>query len=593
MTDLNTAEVTWDAHAIAQDSSDPDSLPEQIPLQGIRVTLTPSPRKVEVAQGQIDGWPARTVILRDWVLDTGPDGILRNPEDPSNPVPVLIVASDAIPGTTIEWTSRISAPDTGVPDIIKTWLAPAGAIVDLTSVDSVPGTGGSNLAQYLQAVADARAAAQNAVDAAESAGTSAYQAQAAREGAESHAESASDSADRAEGEYDKLADLFLEGSEAVNDAAVASYVETEGTETSTALQSSINEGLDRIGSKFLAPLVQVNSALTGQTLYGYGSSTVADPYGYIAYVRNEMGPDSYVNRGENGWHAQDIVGGAVREDTDTRTRSSRQGGIVVADVLRNNLISEDTPRNRATALEAARAICAVLSSTGRIEQTEGTSGGGFVTINNTQPYASGGSIATWSVPGRYMEIPVPEGTSYLLLHGTNGENARGGIAVVSQEGSEISRLNTDGLTRNTGRLITNGVSPVVMNLPHLKEGVIRVDVEQLPEMDRPIRVDAVLPQLTQGAPMIVLVKPLPVTAETHSNPTMLDYLRSIPETLSAEFPNIYVLDMIDGWDMEAMLLEDGLHANGLGKHYQKERLQELLLVEPLRRKRAQMWNGYA
>lgn len=197
MTDLNTAEVTWDAHAIAQDSSDPDSLPEQIPLQGIRVTLTPSPRKVEVAQGDIEGWPARTVILRDWVLNTGADGILRNPEDPSNPVPVLIVASDAIPGKTIEWTSRISAPDTGVPDIIKTWLAPAGTVVDLTTVDSVPGTGGSNLAQYLQAVADARAAAQNAVDAAESAETSAHQAQVAREGVEAYALSAGDSSGEA------------------------------------------------------------------------------------------------------------------------------------------------------------------------------------------------------------------------------------------------------------------------------------------------------------------------------------------------------------------------------------------------------------
>ena len=153
------AYVAWRAIAVGQDTDDPGASPEDIPLAGVRVRLTPSPRKIEVGAGGIDGTlPLKptTYTLRDYDLTTADDGTLVNSEDLDTAV-IEIVASDAIPGVTIEWTSTISAPDTGVPDITKVWLAPTGETVDLTTVASIPPSP-SPLADYLQAVADARAA---------------------------------------------------------------------------------------------------------------------------------------------------------------------------------------------------------------------------------------------------------------------------------------------------------------------------------------------------------------------------------------------------------------------------------------------------
>ena len=153
------AYVAWRAIAVGQDTNDPGASPEDIPLAGVRVRLTPSPRKIEVGAGGIDGTlPLKptTYTLRDYDLTTADDGTLVNGEDPEAAV-IEIVASDAIPGVTIEWTSAISAPDTGVPDITKAWLAPTGETIDLTTVASI-GPSPSPLPDYLQAVADARAA---------------------------------------------------------------------------------------------------------------------------------------------------------------------------------------------------------------------------------------------------------------------------------------------------------------------------------------------------------------------------------------------------------------------------------------------------
>jgi len=177
--DLATATVEFVALAIRQDGPDPDTgEPDQVPLAGVRVKLAPSPRKVEVAAA--GGEPARTITLRDWILETDEAGVLSNPETPG--VTIQIVASDAFPGVVIEWTSTVSAPDTGVPDIVKRWLAPTGATVDLTTVTSIP-PAPSPLPDYLAAVADARAARDVALSAAQRAEDAEQGAGGARTGA--------------------------------------------------------------------------------------------------------------------------------------------------------------------------------------------------------------------------------------------------------------------------------------------------------------------------------------------------------------------------------------------------------------------------
>lgn len=162
---LATATVEWLAEAVVQDDNDPGGEPQRAPLDGIGVTLTPSPRTIEVAVGQIDGTqPAtpRTLNLRTYTLKTDANGRLVNPEDPAAGYGVQVVATDAIPGAPVHWTAVMDALDTGLPAVTKRFGAPAGAVVDLTTVESVPAAP-DPLPQYLQAVHDARQARDAAV----------------------------------------------------------------------------------------------------------------------------------------------------------------------------------------------------------------------------------------------------------------------------------------------------------------------------------------------------------------------------------------------------------------------------------------------
>ena len=176
-----TAKVVFRAAAIAQDSDDSGSIPQEILLGGIRVTLIPSLKYVEVAAPP-GGVNPTTYSLRTWNLITTNDGNLINMDDPEEEV--LIVASDAFPGYVVSWKSVIEDPSGTLPPIIKRWLAPAGSIVDLTTVISVLPNNPNPIADYLQAVYDAREARDNAISASESASSSASEAQTAKDDAE-------------------------------------------------------------------------------------------------------------------------------------------------------------------------------------------------------------------------------------------------------------------------------------------------------------------------------------------------------------------------------------------------------------------------
>lgn len=170
-----TAKVVFRAAAIAQDSDDSGSIPQEILLGGIRVTLIPALKYVEVAAPP-GGVNPTTYSLRTWNLITTNDGNLINMDDPEEEV--LIVASDAFPGYVVSWKSIIEDPSETLPPIVKKWLAPAGSIVDLTTVISVPNNP-NPIADYLQAVYDAREARDNAISSSQAASSSAREAQTA------------------------------------------------------------------------------------------------------------------------------------------------------------------------------------------------------------------------------------------------------------------------------------------------------------------------------------------------------------------------------------------------------------------------------
>lgn len=151
-TTFPTATVTWRALALGQDNNDGLGKPNEYPVQDVRVRLTPSPRRLEIPQsGAI---PDTTYTIRVWDLYTNSSGVLVNPDDPTQPV--QIIASDAIPGITIEWQAELPTVE-GVAGVTKRFLALQNTTVDLTTVESVAPSP-SPLADYLQAVADARAA---------------------------------------------------------------------------------------------------------------------------------------------------------------------------------------------------------------------------------------------------------------------------------------------------------------------------------------------------------------------------------------------------------------------------------------------------
>ena len=172
-TEFPTARVIWKARAIGQDINDPGGIPEEIPLDGIKVDLIPSPKVIECANGAGD--PV-TYRIKEWHLVTANNGELINYEDPTNGIE--IVASDAFPGYVVSWKSIIEDPSETLPPIVKKWLAPAGSIVDLTTVISVPNNP-NPIADYLQAVYDAREARDNAISSSQAASSSAREAQTA------------------------------------------------------------------------------------------------------------------------------------------------------------------------------------------------------------------------------------------------------------------------------------------------------------------------------------------------------------------------------------------------------------------------------
>ena len=111
-----TAKVVFRAAAIARDSDDSGSIPQEILLGGIRVTLIPALKYVEVAAPP-GGVNPTTYSLRTWNLITTNDGNLINMDDQEEEV--LIVASDAFPGYVVSWKSIIEDPSETLPPIVN------------------------------------------------------------------------------------------------------------------------------------------------------------------------------------------------------------------------------------------------------------------------------------------------------------------------------------------------------------------------------------------------------------------------------------------------------------------------------------------
>lgn len=165
MLDLGKATVRGWWTAGIQDGPDPDTAPDEVPLAGLKITLEPLTRVLTIP-ADVEGERSKTVILKPFDLTTDANGLMYNPASGGTSPDVSITPSNALsdnPDEYIRWRATINAGDTGVPAIVKTFIALRDEIVDLPTVEQVPDAPVINLTEWMRLVADARAAKDLAV----------------------------------------------------------------------------------------------------------------------------------------------------------------------------------------------------------------------------------------------------------------------------------------------------------------------------------------------------------------------------------------------------------------------------------------------
>lgn len=340
-----------------------------------------------------------------------------------------------------------------------------------------------------------------------------------------------------------------------------------------ASQSVVNSKLSKTeaAATYAATTALVKGTLTGVTGEMRGDSWLAVPYNDALQFPLRLPPASGMtvmnNYAVSGSRIQDAAFDAILDGP--RKAVPGAAAMVVVNSFGNALAETDTAARRAATLEAARALVAVLSASTRVEaSTAGTfsTSPAWTATNASAPYASAGTTAaTAGVDGAYVDIPVPAGTSYLLTAGADPSEFVGGSLTVTQGSMSVTKdLNAIGCNTLAHAF---GSSPVAVRLPNLSAGTIRVTTSTAGRSGAVVVVDAVLPQAVKP-PTIYLVKAVELRDPAfYPKPDLLAYLRSIPDTIAAEFPNVVVIDPAEGWDPVSMLGPDQIHLNEAGQSH--------------------------
>lgn len=296
-------------------------------------------------------------------------------------------------------------------------------------------------------------------------------------------------------------------------------------------------------------------------LYGYGNSWM-DAAGFFGALPSRFGFSLLGNRAVGGHRVQDTAITALSPGVGEWTPGS---GVAVVNDLGNNLADPDDAANRGAALESARALCAILSSSAKTESTGWTFSTSPAWADTAMGYAgaSGESYAISTTDGAYVDFPVPAGTSYLTVFGGDGAAFKTGTVTVTQGGRTFTKA-TNEKARVTAYRAALGVAPVVVRLDGMSAGTARATFTTGGVAGAVSAVDCLL-TLSPNPPTIVWIKPVAVTATGYTGKaSLLSYLRSIPDVLAQEFPNVVVVDPAAGWDPNTMLGPDGLHPNAAG-----------------------------
>ncbi|WP_242085970.1 hypothetical protein [Microbacterium lacticum] len=321
-----------------------------------------------------------------------------------------------------------------------------------------------------------------------------------------------------------------------------------------------------------APLAQAPTAPT-INLWTYGDSWTGPKIGYAtvawpAATRDLLFLGTLTNRGQAGSRIQNIAVHAQAPTGAPWTPGTK--GIVAVGGLLNQQVEGDTAANRDTAYASLRALTARLSSGVIREDTDPafTFNGTWDTF--TDPMASGGTarsvnptLAADATHTATVTVNVPAGVNYLQLIGMADTVGKGATFTLHDGADvEVARQRTDAHSVPT---LSQGIgegarAPVVMRVPGTAGGTFTLKVTTPSGYAGAVLgyVDCLI-TLADEPPLVVLLKPVHVTHPSYQKEALETYLRSLPETMASEFPNVVTVDPNLGFDNVAMLGPDLLH----------------------------------
>jgi hypothetical protein len=330
--------------------------------------------------------------------------------------------------------------------------------------------------------------------------------------------------------------------------------------------------------------------------WAYGDSWTGPTYGTAAWptlLRDYMFLYTMYNRGVAGSRIQNVAVHA--QAPGSAPWSPGNHGMVVVGALLNNQADADDSNNRDTAYESMRALVARFSSSAIREDTDAatfTYNGTWQTF--TDPMPSGGTaryvnptLAADAVHSGTVTVNVPAGVNYLQFIGLAPEMGTGATFTLHNAGgAEVARARTDARSRTTlGQGLGEGKrAPVVLRVPGTAGGTFTLKVTTPPGYAGAVLgyVDCLI-TLAAQPPMVVLLKPVHVLHPSYQKTALETYLRTIPDTMAAEFSNVVVADPNLGFDPATMLGADLLHPIDPGHKHVTAAIRDAINATAVRR----------
>jgi hypothetical protein len=352
------------------------------------------------------------------------------------------------------------------------------------------------------------------------------------------------------------------------DSAAGTWSPWEQTASKTYVDAADVAGAWERG---VAPTAPTIAGYTYGDSWNYGAPTT-----YANLLKDSLWLSSMTNRAVSGNRIQNVAVDAQAVGTSTVWTPGTKGLVLLGGLL-NPQNEGDNTTNRDTALESMRAVVARFSSAAIREDNDTatfTYNGTWST--STDAMTSGGTaryvsptLTADAFDTATITVNVPVGVNYLQFIGLDPTLGTGATFVLYNAGSvEVARTRTDGRAIKTP---TKGIgegqrAPVVMRVPGTAGGTFTLKVTTPPGYAGQVfgYVDCML-TLSDKPPMVVALKPPHVLHPNYQNAALETYLRTVPDTVAAEFGNVIVADANAGFDTATMLLPDLLHPLAAGQ----------------------------